>query len=348
MTATPEQRRSVRQWLIVTAIAVVATIAVGGGTRLTESGLSITVWEPVTGVIPPLGEAAWNEAFQSYLRIPEAQTVHAGITLSQFKGLFWWEWAHRFVARGAGLVIAVPFFWLWWRGRIPRPLLGRLALLPVLVAAQGALGWYMVTSGLSDRTSVSPYRLVAHLGLALVIFAIAVWTAASLGDRADGSGGQPDREARRWLLSLTALVAVTILTGGFVAGLDAGRIYNEFPLMGGQLVPLGYGAVEGWRNMFENPVAAQFHHRVLAVVTAAVTWSIWLFAERRRWLPTVLRWLRLAAGLAALQTALGIATLLLAVPVTLGVLHQLGAVAVLTAMLLGAQAAMTVPARVNG
>lgn len=348
MTATPEQRRSLRKWLIVSALAVVATIAVGGGTRLTESGLSITVWEPVTGVIPPLGEAAWNEAFQSYLLIPEAQTVHSGITLAQFKGLFWWEWAHRLVARGVGLVIAIPFFWLWWRGRIPGPLLGRLALLPVLVAAQGALGWYMVASGLSDRTSVSPYRLVAHLSLALVIFAIAVWTAASLGDRTDSFNGQPERESRRWLLALTALAAVTILTGGFVAGLDAGRIYNEFPLMGGQLVPAGYGAVEGWRNPFENPVAAQFNHRLFAVLTAGVTWSIWLAAERRRWLSAVRRWLRLAAALAALQVALGIATLLLAVPVTLGVLHQLGAVALLTAMLLGAQAAMAVPARVNG
>jgi cytochrome c oxidase assembly protein subunit 15 len=195
--------------------------------------------------------------------------------------------------------------------------------------------------------TTDPYRLVAHLSLALVIFAIAVWTAASLGDRPDSTGGRPAREARQWLLALTALVAVTILTGGFVAGLDAGRIYNEFPLMGGQLVPAGYAAVEGWRNLFENPIAAQFNHRVLAVLTAVVTWSTWLVAEQRRWLSAIRRWLRLAAGLTALQVALGIATLLLAVPVTLGVLHQLGAVAVLTAMLLGAQAAMTVPARVS-
>jgi cytochrome c oxidase assembly protein subunit 15 len=341
---TRHPHRPVRTWLLVTALAVVATIAVGGGTRLTESGLSITVWEPVTGVVPPMSDAAWEAAFQSYLRIPESQTVHTGITLAEFKGLFWWEWAHRFVARGVGLVIALPFFWLWWRGRIPRPLVPRLALLPVLVAAQGALGWYMVQSGLSVRTSVSPYRLVAHLVLALIIFAIAVWTAASLGP-GTSRREETNPASRSVLLALTALTTLTIVSGGFVAGLDAGRIFNEFPLMGGQLVPAGYGAVDGWRNTFENPIAAQFHHRILAMGTALVTWAAWWHAERREWFAGGRRWIRFAAAMAAIQVALGIGTLLLAVPVSLGVAHQLGAVALLTTLLLALQAASATAAR---
>lgn len=329
MTVNPPGHQSVRRWLVATALAVVATIAVGGGTRLTESGLSITEWKPVTGVVPPISESAWQDAFAAYQQIPEAQTVHAGITLAEFKGLYWWEWAHRFVARGVGLVIALPFFWLWWRGGIPRPLLPRLAMLPVLVAAQGALGWYMVQSGLSVRTSVSPYRLVAHLSLALVIFVIAVWTAAGLGHT------RPSIRPRGVPILLT-LVAVTILSGGFVAGLDAGRIFNEFPLMGGQLVPAGYGAIDGWRNAFENPIAAQFHHRVLAVTTALAILAAWLVGERE----PVARgqvWLRASAGTALVQVALGITTLLLAVPVALGVAHQLVAVALLTTLLLAAR-----------
>ena len=158
-----------------------ATIAIGGATRLTESGLSITEWKPVTGVVPPMSTAAWQAAYDQYLQIPEARTVHAGITLPQFKALYWWEWAHRLAGRVVGLVVALPFLFFWRRGWIPRSIFPRMLSLPLLVGAQGALGWYMVRSGLSERTSVSPYRLVAHLSLALLIFAIAVWTAGALG-----------------------------------------------------------------------------------------------------------------------------------------------------------------------
>lgn len=325
------QDRIVRRWLIVTAISVVATLVVGGATRLTESGLSITEWKPVTGVMPPLSASDWESAYQQYLRIPEAQTVHAGITLSQFRNLYWWEWAHRLAGRVVGIVVMIPFLWLWYRGRIRRELFTRLAMLPALVGAQGVLGWYMVASGLSERTSVSPYRLVAHLTLALLIFGLAVWIAASLrGPDEEASG---PRWERRPILALTAFLVLVIMSGGFVAGLDAGRIYNEFPLMGGQFIPDGYGAKSGIRNWFENPIAAQFNHRLLAILLALTVWATWLWSERR-WSHGVRRWLRIAALVVLLQVALGITTLLLGAPVFVAMTHQLGAVGLLTVLLL--------------
>lgn len=332
--------RAVIRWLLATALAVVAAIAVGGITRLTESGLSITEWKPVSGVLPPLSSADWNEAYQRYLQIPEAQTVHKGITLDQFKGLYWWEWAHRLVARGVGLVIAVPFFVLLLRRRIRPGLRLRLANLPLLTALQGGMGWYMVQSGLSERTDVSAYRLVAHLGLALVIFAIAIWTAAALWRTARvGAGGDAltaTTGQRRAVTAFALLTFATMLSGGFVAGLDAGHLFNTFPLMGGQVVPPGYGVLPGWRNAFENPAAVQFHHRLLAIVTALVTWAIWLRAERAGWALVLRRQMRLASAVALVQVSLGIATLLLFVPITVAVLHQLGAVALLTVALFAA------------
>jgi cytochrome c oxidase assembly protein subunit 15 len=320
--------RTLRRWLILTALSVVVTLIVGGATRLTESGLSITEWKPVTGAVPPMAEAHWNEAYQQYLQIPEAQTVHAGITLAQFKSLYWWEWAHRLAGRVVGVVVAIPFLFFWVRGGIPRTLFSRLLLLPLLVGAQGVLGWYMVSSGLSGRTSVSPYRLVAHLSLALVIFGIAVWTAASLGR--DRTSPAPPA-VRHGVLGLIVLVSIAIMSGGFVAGLDAGRIFNEFPHMGGRVVPDGYGT--GFRNLFENPIAAQFNHRVLTILTAIATWVIWLRSERG-WPTHVRKWMRGAAAVAILQLALGIATLLSGAPVGVAMLHQLGAVALLTVVLL--------------
>ena len=332
MTSESQIDRSLRRWLVATAISVVATIAVGGATRLTESGLSITEWRPVTGVIPPLNAAAWQEAFEQYRLIPEAQTVHAGITLDQFKNLYWWEWAHRLSGRVVGLVVAIPFLLFWNRGWIRPSLFPRFLALPLLVGAQGALGWYMVRSGLSGRTSVSPYRLVAHLSLALLIFGIAVRTAAALGRRRGEGSLRAPRAVRTTVVLLTTAVVLTMISGGFVAGLDAGRIFNEFPLMGGKLVPDGYDAVSGFRNWFENPIAAQFNHRVLAVLLALATWWAWLIAEQR-WPPHLRGWMRLAAIVALLQVSLGITTLLLAAPVGIAMAHQLGAVALFAVML---------------
>ena len=323
--------RVLRTWLIATAISVVVALIVGGATRLTESGLSITEWKPVTGVLPPISADSWQQAYQQYQQIPEAQTVHAGITLAQFKALYWWEWAHRLAGRLVGLVVLIPFLWFWRRGVIPRELFPRLTSLPLLVGAQGALGWYMVSSGLAERTSVSPYRLVAHLSLALLIFAIAVWTAAELG-RSDNVGAPASRSVRRVISGLTVAAILTIMSGGFVAGLDAGRIFNEFPLMGGEIVPAGYAAGQGIRNWFENPIAAQFNHRWAAILLALSIWVVWIVAERR-WPPHLRRWMRLAAVAALVQAALGIATLLLGAPVLVAMLHQLGAVGLLTVLL---------------
>ena len=363
----PDFRRLIL-WLDATVVAVAMTVVIGGITRLTESGLSITEWKPIAGILPPLTDTDWAAAYAKFLQIPQAQSIHLGITLGEFKGIFWWEWAHRLIARGVGLVIAVPFVWFWLRRQLPNGLRLRLLSLPLLVLAQGALGWYMVSSGLSVRVNVSQYRLVAHLGLALVILVVALWTSASLraamreaavgaaGDAQDGGAtaavtaavtAAPRRASafntRRWAL-VSELFAVwtfvVILSGGFVAGLRAGKIYNTFPLMDSKLVPPGYAYLDGFfTNAFENPAAAQFHHRVLAIVTVLVALGFWFWVGSANAPARIVRAQRNVALIACLQVTLGIATLLLAVPVALAALHQLTAVALLSATVLAAHAA---------
>jgi len=253
--------------------------------------------------------------------------------MGQFQALFWWEWVHRLLARLVGLVLAAPYFLLLARGDLRRDHRWRLLLLPVLALAQGALGWYMVKSGLAVRQDVSPYRLTAHLGMALVIYVVCVWTAMELKPQPSAREVTP-RLLRLGIIVGFCLSIITMLSGGFVAGLDAGRVYNTFPLMGGQVVPPGYllpGA--GWRNAFENPAAAQFHHRVLALTTATLL-LILAALGRRTAVPAAIRRVMTFGGVVVLvQVGLGIATLLLQVPVTLGVLHQVTALAVMTAML---------------
>lgn len=315
------EHRAVRRWLMACIVSVFLAVVIGGITRLTESGLSITEWRPVAGVLPPLSETAWEEALRAFQQIPQAQTTHAGITLAQFKMIYWWEWFHRIAARAVGLVFAIPFLWFVVQRQLPERFGMRLLWLPVLTLAQGGLGWYMVRSGLEVRTEVSAYRLAAHLALALCILVIALWTWADL----DPTRQEARADARwRWAsLVSVGLLAVTIVSGAFVAGLRGGEVFNEFPLMGGQVVPPGYQALVGWwTNALENPVAAQFHHRVLATLTGIVSLVL---AWRAR--PEVLgeygaaavRWFGMAI---ALQFAIGIATILTAVPLALGVLHQ--------------------------
>lgn len=342
------------RWLDATVVSVAIAVVIGGITRLTESGLSITEWKPVSGVLPPLSEVDWATAYAKFLEIPQAQTVHAGITMGAFKVLYWWEWVHRLLARGVGLVIAVPFFWFWAKGQIPSTLKLRLTSLPILVAAQGALGWYMVSSGLVERTNVSQYRLVAHLGLALVILVVALWTSASLraamrpADAAAPMDNAPPRGAVAFNLTRWALIAdgfaiwtfVVILSGGFVAGLRAGMSFNTFPLMAGQIVPPGYGQLDGFlKDAFENPASAQFHHRVLAIITVFVAVGLWFWVSAADAPARVVRAQRNVALLAGTQVCLGIVTLLLVVPVAVAALHQLVAVVLLGAAVLASHEA---------
>ncbi|MCA9721658.1 MAG: COX15/CtaA family protein [Gemmatimonadetes bacterium] len=332
MTTDADAR--VRRWLAWAMAAVVLAVAIGGITRLTQSGLSITVWQPVTGVIPPLSAEAWQEAYQSYLRIPEAQGIHRGITLREFQVLFWWEWLHRILARVVGLVLAVPYLVLLAQGAIRRGHRARLALLPILALAQGALGWYMVQSGLGTRPTVSAYRLTAHLAMALLIFGICIWTALDLGRPRGPSAPQP--MVRRGIAAALALTVATVLSGGLVAGLDAGYIHNTFPLMSGRIIPPGYHVSGlGLGNPFENPVAAQFHHRLLALTTAAVVAALWLVA-RRRLHPADRPVLTAAMLLVIVQVGLGITTLLLRVPVSVAVIHQVTGVLLFGAVLAAA------------
>ena len=343
--ALPERDRlALRRWLLASIIAVFFAVAVGGITRLTESGLSITEWKPVSGALPPSSDAAWALELEKFRQIPQASTTHAGITLAQFKWIYWWEWFHRNVARTVGLVFAIPYLVFLVQGRLPKSLRLRLAALPVLTAGQGALGWYMVQSGLVERISVSAYRLTAHLGLALGILAVAVWTYSELRARSaeelqDGASTSPSW--RLALVSATTLLAITVLSGGFVAGLRGGKVFNEFPLMGGQVVPPGYATLTPWwSNAFENPAAAQFHHRVLALtVTALVLTLAW--RARQASLPLSVK--RAVAGFATVitvQLVLGVTTLLLAVPIPLGVFHQFTGVLALTAALVATQRAV--------
>ena len=317
--------RALRIWLAVVALLIVAMVLVGGATRLTDSGLSITQWQPIVGAIPPLSHADWQEAFDAYKKIPEYSQINPGMTLEAFKSIFWWEWAHRFLGRFIGVVFFVPFLIFWLAGYIPRTLMPRLLGLFVLGGLQGALGWYMVKSGLVDRTDVSQYRLAAHLGVAVAILGYTLWLLFGLG------AGK--RNVARWGAAtfvaglVLLLVYVQLLAGAVVAGIDGGLSYNTWPLMNGAFVPDGLGATTPWYlNLFENPLTVQFDHRMLGytVVTAAIAQAIWL-SLKRDGQPLVGSAVTLA-GLALLQATLGVWTLLLAVPIQLGLAHQAGAI----------------------
>jgi heme a synthase len=320
--------RLVALWLLGVAAMIFAMVVIGGITRLTESGLSITEWKPISGVIPPLSPADWQREFDLYKQIPEFQVLRPDMTLSEFKAIYWWEYLHRLWGRLIGLAFALPGAWLLLAGHIRPQLWPRLVGLFMLGGLQGALGWLMVESGLSVRTDVSQYRLVAHLLFALTIYALMLWTALGLMRPAPRPypGAGP---LRRHLLLLLVLILGMLTTGGFVAGLDAGKIYNSFPLMGGRLVPGEFLALEPpWRNPFENPVAAQFIHRWLAMVVGLTGLTLWL---RRRRLPLGARGpLHLVLAMTAIQICLGISTLLRVVPVPLAALHQAGAVMLLS------------------
>jgi cytochrome c oxidase assembly protein subunit 15 len=331
---TERDARAVGWWLSGWALLLFAIVLVGGATRLTESGLSITEWKPVTGILPPRSAAEWSAEFAKYRRIPQYERLNAGMTLEGFKAIYLWEFWHRIVARLAGLAFAIPFAWFAIRRRIPRFALPRIAVLLALLGVQGAMGWWMVASGLSVRTEVSQYRLAAHLTLALVLLAATLWTAADLLEGRRDTSPFAAARRRRTLPALVALTFVTAASGALVAGLRAGRIYNTFPLMAGRVVPPGWTQLDpAWRNAFENPAAVQFDHRVLAVLTFLSVIAVWL-RHRRTAHRLLARRLDLLLGVAVLQVVLGVSTLLLRVPVVLGVAHQGGAVLLLATAVL--------------
>ena len=324
-------RRAIARWLLVIAGMVFAMVVLGGVTRLTESGLSIVDWRPLLGWLPPLSEAGWQEIFERYKAFPEFQKKNVGMTLAGFKAIFWLEYLHRLWGRLIGLAFLIPFLWFWLRGRIDRALLPRLAGLFVLGGLQGLLGWVMVKSGLVDRPSVSQYRLAAHLALAVVIYGALVWTAWGLLSRGDGFGEVPPW-LRGYAKVLFAMICATIIVGAFVAGLDAGLIYNTFPKMGQGLVPPDlWRDGLGFLNLFENPVTVQFIHRVLAIAMLLAVYLFWGASRAARLGPA----LRLSCSglmlMANVQAFLGVATLVLFVPVWLGALHQAGALILFTA-----------------
>jgi cytochrome c oxidase assembly protein subunit 15 len=305
-------------------------VVIGGITRLTQSGLSITEWQPIDGILPPLSDADWQAAFERYQQIPQYRQQNAGMTLEEFRGIFFWEYLHRLIGRLTGLVALLPPIFLMVSGRVHASQLPRLILVPVLVLLQGLLGWYMVESGLAVRTSVSQYRLAAHLTLALTLYSYCVWQAATLLDKSVGRLPATARSLRWAAGGILVLVSLTIAAGAFTAGTHAGLVYNTFPLMDGHLVPSGYWQLHPWwLNPFENVTAVQFDHRLLATLTFGSIVAFWVYARMRG---LDLADLLLAA--VVVQVTLGIATLLLSVPILLAAAHQTMAVLLLTAALL--------------
>ena len=320
-------------WLLVVCALVFAMVVLGGVTRLTRSGLSIVEWQPLMGAIPPLTEAQWLTLFEKYKLTPEYQKVNVGMDLAGFQGIFWLEYFHRLLGRLIGLAFALPFVYFLVRGQIERALAPKLWLLFALGAAQGLLGWLMVASGLVDEPRVSPYRLTAHLGLAILIYSYMFWVALGLLSPQPAANAPP--ALRRHGLGVTALIALTILAGGFVAGTRAGFVFNDWPLMHGRWIPEGLYAMQPlWADFFENVATVQFHHRLLAYLLCLAL-PAWWWLARRQALATRTRWLfhLLLATLVA-QVALGVATLLYIVPVALAAAHQAGALLLLTIALL--------------
>jgi cytochrome c oxidase assembly protein subunit 15 len=324
-TPSDDPHRAVRRWLwcIVWLVAMVAVV--GAATRLTDSGLSITEWQPIMGAIPPLGEADWKIAFDKYRQIPEYKLVNKGMTLEAFKVIFWWEWAHRFLARAVGVAYLLPLVFFAVTGRIPAGYRMLLVGLFVLGGLQGLLGWYMVQSGLADRIDVSQYRLAAHLGLAFVIMGGAASVALALTPVPGGGAvlATTTRADRRLASLLLAAIFLQVLSGALVAGSKAGLSHNTWPLMDGALVPAGLLAMQPWYlNFFENVATVQFQHRLLAYAIAGL--ALWhaVSVVRRTDEARLERSAVLLALAVVAQIALGVWTLLAHVPVSLGVAHQ--------------------------
>lgn len=332
--AAARRRRWIGGWLLAVAVMIVLMVVLGGLTRLTESGLSITNWRPVTGWLPPLSHAEWQAEFARYKQIPEYKLINNGMDLAGFKGIFWLEYLHRLWGRLIGLAFAIPFVTFLVRRWVDRPLAKRLAVMLALGALQGGIGWWMVSSGLVDRTDVSQYRLAVHLLMALAILSYILWTAVGVLAPPGSARGADDRRLGGWALVLAGLVFVTIGAGAFVAGTNAGMSYNTFPLMEGHLVPPGYFFKQPWWiNFFENIATIQFDHRLLATATVLAALAFAVVAWRRGVTGRARTAAALVGGIAATQYALGIATLLSVVWLPVASVHQLGAVLLLCSVI---------------
>jgi cytochrome c oxidase assembly protein subunit 15 len=329
-TQQAPQLRAVKWWLFAVAVLIAIMVLVGGVTRLTESGLSIVEWKPVTGALPPLTEAQWAQAFEGYKAIPQYRELNAGMSLAEFKTIFWWEWSHRLLGRVIGAVYLLPFLFFLWRGALNGELKRRLWMIFGLGALQGAVGWWMVASGLSQRVEVSQYRLATHLVLALLIFAAIVWTLRRLTDRPLPTA--PSRLKITGVL-LLVLTLVQLYLGALVAGLRAGRVYNTWPDIDGAFIPSAarlWFEEPWWRNLFDNTLTVQFEHRMTAYALLVLAILHAADAVRSRAGTAVIGgawWLAAAIGL---QATLGILTLLHQVPIDLALTHQAVAIVVLT------------------
>jgi len=333
--------RTIRWWLISIAALIAIMVLVGGATRLTESGLSIVEWKPVTGALPPLNQEQWTQAFDAYKTIPQYRELNAGMDLAEFKTIFWWEWSHRLLGRVIGVAYLLPFLWFLWRGALGADLRRRLWLIFGLGALQGVVGWWMVASGLSQRVEVSHYRLATHLVLALLIFAGIVWTLRRLVDQPSltGSAAVPAR-LKITGVALLVLTFVQLYLGALVAGLRAGKIYNTWPDIDGGLIPSAarlFFETPWWRNLFDNTLTVQFEHRMVAYTLLVLAVLHALDAVRSRAGKAAINGAVWLAAAVALQATLGIFTLLNQVPTALGLAHQAVAIVVLTAAVIQAE-----------
>src|SRR5262245_8514114 len=331
-STTDNRARLLCLWLWAVAALVIALVLVGGATRLTESGLSIVEWRPVTGALPPLTDAAWQDEFQKYQTIPQYAQRNSGMSLNAFKTIYWWEWAHRMLGRLVGIAFLLPFLFFLWRGWIEPGLRGQLWMIFGLGALQGAVGWWMVASGLTERTEVSQYRLATHLLLACLILTALLWTARQLGSRVERA---PAR-LRSTAIALVGLVLLQIYLGALVAGLHAGLIYNTWPLIDGRLVPEAsrlWFETPPWRNFFENTLTVQFDHRMVAYLLSAAVVAHAIDAVSTR---VAARSALVLAAAVVLRALLRDITLLKEAPIELALLHQAMAVAVLTISVLHA------------
>ena len=333
MNMSPSSNKQIAIWLLVCCATIFAMIVLGGVTRLTGSGLSMVQWEPIMGVLPPLNQAEWEETFLLYQQFPEYKLKNFAMTLGEFKSIFWFEYGHRLLGRSIGVIFLLPFLFFLVKGKIERSLTPKLIAMFVLGGLQGLMGWYMVKSGLVDDPHVSQYRLTAHLGLAIVIYAYMFWVALDLlYPNVDKNLKSSNGKLGRLSLIITFIIFITALSGGFVAGTRAGFAFNTFPLMDGRLIPVGlFELAPVWRNFFENVVTVQFDHRVMATLLFLVIPAFWWVTRKSQQEARIITGLHLLLAAFALQLALGISTLLLAVPVVLAAAHQAGAIILLTA-----------------